>query len=100
MINELDAAQNTIYGWPIFLMIVIAFVLNFIIARKLTIALINQGFLNHKSTNPREIDTFEKCILAWFIPVVGVASIVMLLITHSVIRIFKRTRTRLFLKHV
>ncbi len=94
MINELEASQSTPLGLGFFLVCVLIFIANFLLSRSLTISLIREGFIKNKS------EEFQKCIIAWFFPIVGVISLLMLLTTHLFIRTTKKLNQKLFLSHI
>jgi len=84
---------TTIYGWPLFLLLLAVFVMNFFIARYFTARLVQQKFI--KKNSPE----FQKALVAWFMPIVGALSLFMLLWTYKTIRFWKSFSKWLFLKH-
>lgn len=104
-------ANLSMFGWPLFLMFTMLFVLNFVISRWLTIVLLQNGFITKNPIvdrkrngkpifNPmKNSDEFQKAILLWFFPVIGALGLLALLIVHSTLRFFKKVSVRLFLQH-
>lgn len=101
----------SMFGWPLFLILVTLFMLSFVISRWLTIILLQKGFITKnlvvdrkKNGKPifnltKESDEFQKAILLWFFPVIGVLGLLTLLIIHSVVRFFKKISMSLFLNN-
>jgi len=86
--------QTTIFGWPLFLIFASVFLLNFLIARYMTIRLLQKKYI--KKGSPE----FKKAVIAWFMPIVGALGLWMLLWTHHVIAFWKSISKKLFLNHV
>lgn len=85
---------TSIFGWPLVLMMLAIFLLNFFLARHFTARLVALKFI--KKNSPE----FQKALIAWFMPIVGALGLFMLLWTHKIIRFWKSFGKWLFLKHV
>jgi hypothetical protein len=74
---------NSIYGWPLFIMLVSVFLINFLICRMLTATLLKKKFIKRNS------DEFKKAVIMWFFPIVGFAGLLMFLYINKFIRFWK-----------
>jgi hypothetical protein len=111
-INQIPADESALFGWNLFILITLVFVLNFFISRWLTIILMKEGFItrhpvvDRKKTgepifNPmKKSENFQKCILLWFFPVVGASGLFVLLFTQTTIRFVRKVSVKLFLNHI
>lgn len=72
------------YGWSLLFLILSVMFLNLLIARYLTVRLIQKKYIKRDSIE------FKKAVIAWFMPIVGALALLMLLWTHNVIAFCKR----------
>ena len=82
------------YGWSLLFLILTVMLLNLLIARHLTVRLLKKKYIRKNSPE------FSKAMIAWFMPVVGALSLLMLLWTHNVIAFCKRFSKWLTLSHI
>lgn len=86
--------HTSTHGFALFLVIAMVYLLNFFIARYVTIIMIEQKFVKKKSEELSKMKTL------WFFPVVGAVGLFMLLLTHQFLRFWAKASKWLFLKHI
>lgn len=82
------------YGWSLLFLILSIMFLNLLIARYLTVRLIQKKYIK------RNTPEFSKAVIAWFMPIIGAFALLMLLWTHNIIAFCKRFSKWVTLSHV
>lgn len=79
------------FGWPLFSAILFVFLINLLMCRWLTKIMLTNKVISKGNV------VYDKVLLMWWFPIVGMFSLVLLMNVHDAIILWKRFKRWLFL---